>query len=204
MVQVIEICTPYQCSNDSIITSINDALGEHESSSSPSSPPSSPIIVNEDTLIDMDRQMERYLVDSDNISDYNEWKSKGTSNSRQLSLSLMFIEPNLSFQLHAHPNIECIKVLKGIIHEIRLKASYIVKREFDIDDHDGPDLYSMCGLCNDSFEYRSTTTNNHIVNEKGSIHQSFTKEDGAILLVLWGGKHNNITNVPIELDILKK
>ena len=31
-----------------------------------------------------------------------------------------------------------------------------------------------------------------IANAVGSVHQSFTKEDGALILVLWSGCHANI------------
>lgn len=44
----------------------------------------------------------------------------GLSNERQLRWDIMYIPPNLSFNLHAHPNIEIIWVLSGTIHEYRL------------------------------------------------------------------------------------
>ena len=201
MVEVIEICKPYEScsnsysnSNSGIISSINSTLSDHNSNKR----------VSENVLVELERAMREYLT-NDLQQDYIEWSSSGSSNGRVLSLAMMFIEKNLSFQLHAHPNIECILVLDGAIHELRLKAKYIFKREYAVDENDGPDIASICGICNDYFDLRVTTADSYIVNEKGSIHKSFTKEQDTILLVLWGGVHNCIRQdqIPINLDILQ-
>ncbi len=55
------------------------------------------------------------------ISHYNDFlHHEGRSNERQLRWDIMYIPANLSFNLHAHPNIEIIWVLSGTIHEYRL------------------------------------------------------------------------------------
>ena len=202
MVEVIDICKPYyvgtSSSNDttdatSIISTINNILCEHNSTKR----------VSDGVLTAMNDAMKGYLH-GELQHDYAEWSSSGSSNGRVLTLAMMFIPNNLSFQLHAHPNIECILVLDGAIYELRLKAKYIFKRDYSADDHDGPDIGSICGICNDYFDLRVTTADNYIINEKGSIHKSFTKDHDTILLVLWGGRHNNIKQecIPLEVDIL--
>lgn len=46
--------------------------------------------------------------------------NKGISNQRPLRWDIMHIPSHLSFNLHAHPNIEIIWVIAGTIHEYRL------------------------------------------------------------------------------------
>lgn len=35
----------------------------------------------------------------------------------------------------------------------------------------------------------SDSDNSYLINEPGSVHLSYTTDDGAILLLLWSGKH---------------
>jgi hypothetical protein len=141
-------------------------------------------------------------------SDYNEFRLTGKSNGRQMKFDIMTIQPNTSFRLHAHPNLELIYVIKGVIYEYRYEGSIL--KDFSLTtDTSGPDLsQGVSGV----FKQRSSSAINHeeisdpgsltqnheknhkgfLVNEKGSVHLSFTKEEGACLLVLWSGSHANI------------
>lgn len=84
------------------------------------------------------------------------------------------------------------------MHELRFNGMP-PKRLFPVEEKDGPDL--SCLDKDPLFVHRSTTaaTTNiqerFLINEKGSIHLSYTMEDGADLLVLWSGGHGNI---PVE------
>lgn len=55
---------------------------------------------------------------------YREFEDSGwrSSQGRRLKWHIMIIKPNVSFKLHAHPNIELILVLNGTMHELRLQA----------------------------------------------------------------------------------
>ena len=44
------------------------------------------------------------------------------SNGRELKWNIMSIAPNEQFQLHAHPNLELIWVVRGAMHEYRLSV----------------------------------------------------------------------------------
>lgn len=194
MVEVIVICESFVMNKNisDNVKKINNVFTEKGVS----------IVIDEQVFMNIDDNMNNYFKSNDKKDEYKEWLDTGLSNGRKLSLSLMFIPSNLTFKLHAHPNIECILVLKGAIHELRLKSKYIVKRAFDVNDNDGPDITSYCGICNDFFEYRRTDIGSYIINEKGSIHKSFTKASDTILLVIWSSMHNNINNIPSTLSIL--
>lgn len=67
--------------------------------------------------------LQQYFIveKSQFLSHYNDFLlHEGRSNERQLRWDIMYIPANLSFNLHAHPNIEIIWVLSGTIHEYRL------------------------------------------------------------------------------------
>lgn len=123
-----------------------------------------------------------------------EFRETGKSNGRSMKWHLMKIEPNTSFKLHAHPNIELIYVIRGTMNEIRL-SNPAPKREFSPEESFGPPLSDPAMKL--AFIHRSTggdsePSDRFLVNEKGSIHLTYTTDDGAELLVLWSGGHANI------------
>lgn len=63
-----------------------------------------------------------YFLSSPYEEDYIEFQSTGRSNGRQMKWDIMSIQPNTSFRLHAHPNIEIIYVIQGAIHEYRYEV----------------------------------------------------------------------------------
>ena len=149
----------------------------------------------------------------------------------------MYIPANLSFNLHAHPNIEIIWVLSGTIHEYRLvnntnptdfvqvrfqslvhhiitylsylllnPQQYLAEREDKTSPSiKGPNLANVSDL---QFVYNSVSAipeteltpeismerlrSAFIINEIGSIHLSFTRDEETILLVVWSGGHANV------------
>jgi hypothetical protein len=169
-----------------------------------------------------------YSIESSNLrrtsswnalsSDYNEFRLTGKSNGREMKWDIMTIQPNTSFRLHAHPNLELAYVIKGVIYEYRYEGSPL-KDFTSSTDTSGPNLsqgvsgvfkqkYSSArsherdsGIIDSGLIAQNYDTNMNIVkdnhegfllNEKGSVHLSFTKEEGACLLVLWSGSHANI------------
>lgn len=66
--------------------------------------------------------LEKHLISIGEQADLNDFVSTGLSNGRKLQWVLMHIPPHIAFHLHAHPNIELITVLKGRIHEYRMKV----------------------------------------------------------------------------------
>lgn len=157
-------------------------------------------VVPADLAVSILNAMHAYFDNSTEFTEeLDEFLSTGCSNGRPLKWHFMHIAPNTSFRLHAHQNIELIYVARGTMHELRLNGAPI-KRLFPVDEKDGPSLLDLDHEV--KFMHRSTTAaspavqDRFLVNEKGSIHLSYTMEDGADLLVLWSGSHGNI---PAEL-----
>ena len=121
----------------------------------------------------------------------------------------MKIQPNVQFRLHAHPNIEFIFVKSGTMHEYRYIPTSTddppLKEYKDGQDITGPDMSNL-PLSKFTFEYRCVASKGFLVNESGSIHLSFTREDGAELVVLWSGNHANIEGerVPVNMAEIKE
>lgn len=121
-------------------------------------------------------------------SDLVDFQSHGTSCQRRLRWEIMHIPKHMSFPLHAHPNIEVICVLQGEIHEYRMIGSPFkrsfqpqetmgpsfvddqINRQFDHKVHPAIDLSKSIDLTKEEF------AKSFLVNEVGSIHLTFTKE----------------------------
>merc|ERR1712093_942345 len=93
------------------------------------------------------------------------------------------ILPNQSLALHSHPNVEFVYVAAGAMHEWRcpkcpVKRSYIPEEVHTngktIEKYWGPDLHEVDAKANGMF-----------VNAIGDVHQSYTREEGVKLLVMW-------------------
>lgn len=141
-----------------------------------------------------------------------EFFSTGTSNGgRPLSWCLMDILPNQAFPLHAHPTVEIVHIIKGALYERRLQgkppinikgcccnsissssasASISASPSTATQGLSPPDLSSLSppptfidGVCR---------AGDMLVNEVGSIHQSWTEDEGCFLLCIWGGGHLNL------------
>lgn len=113
----------------------------------------------------------------------------GKSNDRDMIWNLQKIAPNVSFRLHCHQNIELIYVIRGGMNEFRM-ASPPVKRIFPLCEKEGPDMSDPS--LNVQFITRSVGAGSFLINEKGSMHMSWSSETGAELLVLWSGGHGRM------------
>lgn len=78
--------------------------------------------------------------------------------------------------------------MRGALYEKRV-AGPLVYRERDPSATLGPDLSKTEGVV---FEEGCFREGGIYVNEVGSIHQSFTRDEGCLLLCIWGGSHLNL------------
>ena len=107
----------------------------------------------------------------------------------------MTIQPNCAFRLHAHPNIEFGYVIAGSLHEFRFRGAPMKDYSLSTTDIEGPDFSQETTA---TFEPRTFNasidiTSGFFMNEKGSVHQSYTAELGCHLMVLWSGCHANVS-----------
>ena len=144
---------------------------------------------------------------------------KGTSNSHPLKMQFLVCPPNFNFKLHSHPNIELIIPLIGGLWEKYLSGATLhpslLARKSPLSVPDEEDkLYkppsgseiagvkeSLIALLavkvaslgsKGKFIDRSFEEGQVLYNEVGSIHQSYTKDRGSLLLVLWSGIHADL------------
>ena len=136
-----------------------------------------------------------------------ELETYGTSNNRPLRYDIMKIRPNNAFPLHAHPNIEIVYVIYGSMHEYRYEGGALTTNYTDCI---GPNMITM-NTKTSKFIHRVTraattedsSLSDHysfLVNELGSIHMSYTEDDGAVILAIWSGRHANVplSEYPVE------
>lgn len=125
---------------------------------------------------------------------------KGTSNGHPMKLHVMALPPNQWFKIHAHPNLEWELTLAGVLREVRgdfvWPTHLLEERKGGFADgswleaaEEGMEVnLKSCG-----YQELTVPEGEHLANECGSFHQSFTGEEGACLLILWSGCHANIT-----------
>jgi len=159
---------------------------------------------------------------SNTITELDNFLETGLSNGRPLLLQIMVCPPDKWFKLHAHPNIESMLTLKGSLHELRAIGPPIEAPTFYFlhpENNNKSKLGDSKEETNENskvrevkgpsipfstfFEKKSTVKGQMIVNEIGSVHQSYTtsmKENvdedgddgnGISMLVLWSGCHAN-------------
>ena len=105
-----------------------------------------------------------------------------------LEWRVLIIPPNHLFAAHSHAGLEFYYILEGTLHERKLIGEPIERclwangKFVDAPDYAG----HLDGKC--QFVERSFSEGDCNVNEVGSLHQPYTKEDGCVLLVLGCGK----------------
>lgn len=119
------------------------------------------------------------------LDDYFE---TGTSNGRRLKLQIMMLPPGNYFRIHAHPNIEFEVTLAGTLEEFRWLWRMPAQQLVGDKQLKGPGIAATS-----NFEHRQVQAGQCMLNEIGSIHQSFTSANGpaCVILVLWSGCHAN-------------
>jgi hypothetical protein len=76
--------------------------------------------------LDINDVFYRYFASRNILNEYEEFLATGKSNGREMKWDMMLVQPNTSFRLHAHPNIELIYVIQGAMHEFRFKVIFEV------------------------------------------------------------------------------
>ena len=124
--------------------------------------------------------------DANVTQELTEYLTTGRSNGRKLKLQIMILPPGLYFKVHAHPNIEFEVTLSGCLEEFRwlfrVQASNLTGQS-----PTGPEIAST-----HAFEHYKVPAGRCMLNETGSVHQSFTsRESSCCILVMWLGCHAN-------------
>jgi len=135
--------------------------------------------------------------------DTEDFLKTGQSHGYPMRLQLMALPPHTWFRCHAHPNLEFEHTLSGSLHEVRLTNLCMAPGSLRDDqgrpippgtqsgDY-GPNLAEIKDSVNMDFEIGEVEEYGYLGNARGSVHQSFTGKEGAILLLLWSGCHANI------------
>lgn len=128
-----------------------------------------------------------------------EWKEVIETNkscNRPLFWQVIVIQPYTNFSLHAHPNIEYSYIVEGALYEIRLKDN-IYDSDYCIKNLVGPDISN---LVKNDFIFNKINKNKALINDRGSVHLSYTKSEGCIVYCLWSGLHAHISLYPEFFD----
>jgi len=127
------------------------------------------------------------------LGDYDavrESPSESLAHLASLGWSVLIIEPNRFFPCHQHPNVELIYCARGALYENRVLSSALINAPLPASgarvlvDSGFPRLFRV-------HQRRGGET---FENPRFSVHQSYTLDEGCVLLVLWAGKHANLVD----------
>jgi len=123
------------------------------------------------------------------LGTYEEACQESAQQMAKLCWTVLLIEPHKSFPVHQHPDIEVEFVLRGVLYENRLLAQpnaplAETAAELAVPDRGYPKLFRVNRHGGGDF----------FNNPRYSVHQSYTMDEGVVLLVLWTGRHTNITD----------
>lgn len=113
-----------------------------------------------------------------------EYLETGRSNGRRLKLQIMILPPGMYFKVHAHPNIEFEVTISGSFEEFRWFFR-VPESQLRGEEPAGPEIAATR-----PFEHYKVPAGHCMLNETGSVHQSFTsRESSCCILVMWSGCH---------------
>lgn len=145
--------------------------------------------------------------------------SKGMSNGHPLMLQFLACPPNFNFALHSHASVELDIPLIGelwekYLHGVTMNPTLLARTSPLVVNDEDRMLYNppseieikseSLALTNKVYEQVSSLgkagkfvdqvnfEGSVIYNEIGSIHQTYTKDQGCLILALWCGAHANI------------
>jgi hypothetical protein len=148
--------------------------------------------------------------------------SRGMSNGHPLKLQLLACPPKFNFALHSHASAELIIPLVGDLWEVYLYGATVnpkvLSRKMPLAVVEGGSVlykppsdsemeevvHSLDQAVVEKIPSLGTTgkfvdrVNKEgfvMFNEIGSIHQTYTKDSGCLILVMWCGAHANINQV---------
>ena len=151
--------------------------------------------------------MTKCFQASNNTAELDEFWTTGKSKGRILQLQVMVLPPGTYFKIHAHPNIEFELTMTGTLEESRFQFCMPIEslmttatsesssgnggsdnnKESTDCEIVGPTIQST-----DTFVHNKVGPGQCMMNEVGSVHQSFTgTESPCAILVLWSGCHAN-------------
>lgn len=126
-------------------------------------------------------------ADPNVTQELTDYLATGHSNGRKLKLQIMILPPGLYFKVHAHPNIEFEVTLTGCLEEFRWLFRVPADELAGSDTPAGPDIAAT-----HPFQHYQVPAGSCMLNETGSVHQSFTsRESLCCILVMWSGCHAN-------------
>ncbi|KAL7525399.1 hypothetical protein ACHAWF_001341 [Thalassiosira exigua] len=117
---------------------------------------------------------------------------------RRMHWATIEILPNQSLALHSHPNVEFAYIVEGVMHEHRIVSDDVEKKrryvpeKVEVDGevrwkHRGPDhLVDVDASSDGIFRHITYAEGDMFINVIGDVHQSFAREEGAKLFVMWG------------------
>jgi hypothetical protein len=124
---------------------------------------------------------------TETAQELKEFETTGKSNGYKLGLQVMVLAPGKYFKVHAHPNIEFEYTMLGTLQEFRWLFRQPAEELQNGKELTGPEIAAT-----HMFQEAVCQTNQCMINETGSVHQSFTSSDqGCVILVLWSGCHAN-------------
>jgi hypothetical protein len=124
---------------------------------------------------------------TETAQELKEFETTGKSNGYKLGLQIMVLAPGKYFNVHAHPNIEFEYTMLGTLREFRWLFRQPAEELREGMELTGPEIAAT-----HMFEEEVVQTNQCMINETGSVHQSFTSSDqGCVMLALWSGCHAN-------------
>jgi len=148
------------------------------------------------------------------VSALDAYLESGLSRGRRLFLCVLAMPPHTWTKVHAHPNIEFAACLAGRMHEVRLvgppwpldgRGQYNAEADGPMPEPPNLNAWASAQGRAPSTEDRAVAAFERILqpgeflaNDIGSVHQSFTRDEGCLLLVLWSGCHANIR--PCQCD----
>jgi hypothetical protein len=141
-------------------------------------------------------------------SQLQEFLTTGKSAGRSLQLQVMVLPPGTYFKIHAHPNIEFELTIKGSLEESRFQFCVpieelmpsptstededSVENEEQQQEQKSPPLRGPTIKSTDGFVHNVVGPGQCMINEIGSVHQSYTgTESSCAILVMWSGCHAN-------------
>jgi hypothetical protein len=127
------------------------------------------------------KNMDNYFIKKNpNLKDeYSELLETNKSNGSKLKWTIFFVKPNYQFNTHIHKTIEYEYSLLNPLYEHRYKYPLNTTNSKTIYNLPKKDLIFQ--------------KNNPVINPINSLHDSFTKNSYSVFLILWGGKHFNLS-----------
>lgn len=105
---------------------------------------------------------------------------------------IIIIPPGTTFSYHIHPNMEYDYVVDGTLHTYYLKDK--LSKSHSCVNYSHNKIFKSLKF--EDFEYKKAEKHQALINDSGSCHISYTKDDGCVLYSLWSGHHIGLGETP--------